>query len=82
MANFSSTLSAPLDNFKTANLKTLLNNSTNIEMTDINTLNKYIIYNFDEYAAVNIKDYSLWDYIQVNIGRFKGKHFNQLYNST
>ena len=81
MADSSSTSSAPLHDSETANLKILLDNSTAIETTDIDTLNKYAIHKFNEYAAANTQNYSLWDCIQVDFERFKGKHFDQLYSS-
>ena len=59
MADFSSTSSAPLHDSETANLKIFLDNSTDIETTDHDTLNKYAIHKFNEYAAANTKDYSL-----------------------
>ena len=82
MADSSSTSSAPLHDSETANLKILLDNSKAIETTDIDTLNKYAIHKFNEYAAANTEDYSLWNCIQVDFETFKGKHFDQLYSST
>ena len=76
MADFFSTSSVFLQNSKTANLKIFFDNNIAIETIDINTLNKYAIHQFNKYAAANTKDYNLWDYIQVNFKRFKGKHFD------
>ena len=46
-----------------ADLKILFDNSIEIETTDHDILNKYAIQKFNQYAAANAKDYSLWDCI-------------------
>lgn len=49
-------------------------------MTNHNIFNKYVIHKFNLYVAANTKNYSLWDYIQVDFGRSKIKRFNIFYN--
>lgn len=49
--------SASLHNFK-AYLKFLFNNNIDIEITNHSIFNKYIIYKFNSYVIVNIKDYN------------------------
>ena len=81
ITDFSSTSSTPLQDRKTANLTISLDNSINIETTDHDILNKYAIYKFNQYTAINAKDYGLWNYIQVDFKKFEGKYFDQFYNS-
>lgn len=55
-------------------------NSINIEMTDYNIFNKYAIYKLNQYIAINTKNYSFWEYIQVDFGKFKAKYFDMFYD--
>ena len=75
-----SILSAPLRNPKT-NLKIFFDKSIDIERIDHDILNKYAITKFNEYVVTNVKDYNLWDWIQVDFGRFEAKHFDSFRDS-
>ena len=77
----SNILNAPLHNPK-ADLKILFDNSIEIETTDHDILNKYAIQKFNQYAAANAEDYSLWDCIQVDFEKFEMKHFDKFYGPT
>lgn len=81
MPSPSSILNAPLHDPK-ADLKILFNNSIEIERTDYDILSKYIIWKFNQYAAVNTKDYSFWDCIQVDFEKFETIYFDKFYGST
>ena len=62
-----------------ADLKILFDNSIEIETTDHDILNKYAIQKFNQYAAANAEDYSLWDCNQVDFEKFEAKHFDRFY---
>ena len=74
-----SNISNVLSHDSKANLKIFFDNNIEIEITNHDILNKYIIQKFNQYAAVNAKDYSLWDCIQVDFRKFEAKHFDKLY---
>lgn len=59
MAVFSSIKNAFLHNLKVCNFQFFFRPSFNVQKTDYNLLNKYIIYKVNQYQAMNIKNYSL-----------------------
>lgn len=63
MACFLSILSTFLHIPEVNNLKKNFSLSFDIQKADYNLLNMYIMYKFNKYETINIKDYSLWDFI-------------------
>lgn len=76
-----SILSIPLHNLEVDNLNILFGPSFNICIADYDLFNKYIIYKFNQYAIVNIKDYGLLYSIQIDFTNFEAKYFDELNNT-
>ncbi len=64
------------------NFKILFRSSLNIQETNYNLLNKYVIYKINQYQAINIEDYSLSRSIQIDFLKFEAIYFNELDNAT
>ena len=82
-----SSISSALSNARSqdqeaADLKILFGPSFNIQIADLDLLNKYVIYKFNQYATVNTKDYSLWDSIEMDFAKFEAKNFDELDSAT
>ena len=73
----SSISSALLHKPEAVDLKIFFANSMDIQTADHDILNKYIIHRFNQYAAANTEDYSLWNGIQVDFEKFEAKHFDE-----
>ena len=69
-------------NNKITNLKAFFVHNFNIQITNIDLLNKWITHRFNIYTAINIKDYKLWACIQIDFKKFEAKYFNILNNNT
>ncbi len=82
MAGLSSIRSALLYDPEVHNFKILFGPSYNIQEANYNLLNKYIVYKVNQYQAIDIKDYSLWEFIQMNFVKFEAEYFDQLDNAT
>lgn len=81
MLGFLNILSTFLHNFKPNNLKILFDNNIDIETTDHNIFNKYIIHKFNQYIAINAKNYSFWNCIQIDFEKSEKKYFDKFYDS-
>ena len=77
-----SILSASLHNLEVNNLNILFSPNFDIQTADFDLFNKYVIYKFNQYVVGNIKDYSLWDSIQMDFANFEAKRFDELDNAT
>ncbi len=82
MASPSSILSGALHNSKANNLKILFTCSLDFQTADHDLINNYIIYWVNQYAVRNLKDKSLWDFIQMDFVEFEAKNFDKLDNNT
>lgn len=80
MINFLNTFNTFLYNFKIVNLKIFFANDIDIQMINYNILEKYTISKFNQYTAINAKDYSLSNLIQVIFKKFKTKYFDKFNN--
>ena len=63
MSHPPSILSPLLHNLEVNDSNILFVWNFDIQTADFDSLNKYVIYKFDQYTIRNIKDYSLWDFI-------------------
>ena len=63
MAGSSSVSSNLLHDPKTTNPEVLFAQGFNIKTADHDLINKFVIHRFNQYKALNAKDWSLWDYI-------------------
>lgn len=63
MTDPSSIISIFLHDLKVNNYNILFKSSFDIQETDKDLLNKYIIYKFNQYTAMNIEYWSLYDSI-------------------
>lgn len=82
MAGLLSIKSAFLYKLEVQDFKILFRPSFNVQVTDYNLLNTYVIYKVNQYQVLNIKDYSLQDFIQIDFMRFQVEYFDQLDNTT
>lgn len=86
MASFSNISSihpyVSFNNNKVTNLKIFFIYNFNIQIENLDLLNKWVIYKFNICIATNVKDYKLWAYIQMNFKKFKIKYFDMLDSST
>lgn len=82
MANPSSIPSTTSQNSKTNNLKTLFAHGLNLQTMDHGLINNFILHWFNQYIAMNLENWSLWDSIQTDSAKFEAKHFDQLNNAT
>ena len=76
IASPSSTRSVFSHNLKVHDFNALFELSFNIQKADYNLLNKYVIYKVNQYQAINIEDYSLWESIQIDFMKFEAKYFD------
>lgn len=53
----------------------------NVQIADHDLINKFIIHRFNQYVVLNAKD-CLWNYIQIDFGKFEVKHFDDIDDST
>ena len=81
VSSVSSVLSKSRDP-KNIDLKTLFVQGFNIETADHDLINKFVIHRFNQYAALNAKNYRLWDFIQIDFEKFEAKHFDIFYGPT
>lgn len=72
----------PSPGSNTTDLKALFAGGINLETADMNTIETYIRYRFQQYADLNIEDWPLWDAIQVDFEGFKEEHFSHLNGRT
>ena len=72
--------SAALHDSKTNDLKTLFACGLDFQTADHDLINNYIVHQVNQYAARNLKDWSLWDSIQIDFAEFEAKHFDELDN--
>lgn len=70
MSALLSILSALLQNHEADNIKILFVKGFNIQIADHVLLNKWVIYRVNKYIAINIKDYDLSKYIQIDFEMF------------
>lgn len=63
MSDFSSTLNPLLHDYNATNLEILFAQGFNIQTAEYDLLNKFVIHMFNQYRALNAKDWSLWDWI-------------------
>lgn len=86
MAGPSSISSTPLPDLlyipEVNNQKILFYPRFDIQTADYDLLNKYVIYKFNQYIAINIEDYSFWNFIQIDFTKFEVKYFNKFNNIT
>lgn len=82
MTDFSSIRSIFLQNSKVSNLKIIFKFSFNVQKVDYNLFNKYVIYQVNQYKAMNIEHYSLYKFIQIDFVKFEVKYFDKLDNIT
>lgn len=68
-------------NYEVINLRILFAQAFDIQTTDYDLLNKFVIHRFNQYNAVNTEDYSLWDCIQIDFEKWESKYFNKLDNA-
>ncbi len=71
MVGTSNNKSMFLYNLKVYNFKILFEPSLNIQEADYNLFNKYIVYKVKQYQAMNIEDYSFWEFIQIDFMKFE-----------
>ena len=81
MAGPSSTRSAFSHDPEVHDFNALFEPSFNVREADYNLLNKYVVYKVNQYRAMNIEDYSLWESIQMDFVKFEAEHFDQLSNA-
>ena len=67
----------PLPGSKITDLEVFANR-INLQTADGATIQKYVVYMFQQYADHNIKDYSFWEAIHFDFEDFKEDHFNKL----
>ena len=69
-------------NQEVANLRILFAQGFNIQTADHDLLNKLVIDRFNQYKALNTKDYNFWNCIQIHFEKWKAKYFNKVDNTT
>lgn len=67
-----------LHDSETVNLKALFAQRFNVEITDHDLINKFVLHRFNQYVALNTKDYRLWDCIQIDFEKFEVRHLDKL----
>ena len=72
----------PSHNYETADFKAIITHGFNVQTTDYDMINKYIIHKLNQYTAANTENFSLWTCIQVDFEKFEAQHFVKLYGST
>ena len=82
MAGPSSIRSAFSHDPEVHDFKILFGPSFNVQEANYNLLNKYVVYKVNQYRAMNIEDYSLWESIQMDFVKFEAEHFDELDNAT
>lgn len=68
----------PSQNYKATNFKLFFVQEFNIRTTDYILFNKWVIYSFNQYIALNTKDFDLWTCIQIDFEKFETKYCDEL----
>ena len=80
MVSLSSILSTnshiPSYDYEAGNLYAFFTHGFDLQTTDHNIINKYIIYIFNLYTAANDKDFNLWECILADFGKFEMQYFD------
>lgn len=66
-----------LYNWKIIKVKILFTHKTNIQIFDLDLINKFVIYKLYKYVDINIKDYNLCKYNLIDFKKFAIKHFHK-----